>query len=252
MVRRDVTGDVAVVTIDEPDTANALTASTLKGLTRELEASADEEIGAVVLTGTGEAFCSGGDVETLGTWHEWESLERQQYLETGPHALSRLLLESKFATVAAVNGAAYGAGMDVALLCDVRIAAASARFCAAYVNVGVIPGDGGAWLLPRMIGHGRAMDLLLSGRVLEAQEALSWGVVTEVCERDELLGRAMKLAERLASRPPTARHTIRQLVFTGAAQSWNEHLETVAAQMALFGDSREHREALEKLWARKR
>ena len=126
----------------------------------------------------------------FASWHEWSSLERRSYLDTGPHELGRVLFESRFATVAAVNGAAFGAGLDVALLCDVRLASRSARFSPAYVNVGVIPGDGGAWLLPRIVGHGRAMDLLLSGRALDARDALTWGLVSEVCEPDALVDRA--------------------------------------------------------------
>ena len=251
-VRRDVSGEVAVVTIDEPKKGNSLTAATLEGLHRELDASAAEGIEAVVLTGSGAIFCSGGDLATLASWHEWSSLERRSYLDTGPHELGRVLFESRFATVAAVNGAAFGAGLDVALLCDVRLASRSARFSPAYVNVGVIPGDGGAWLLPRIVGHGRAMDLLLSGRALDARDALTWGLVSEVCEPDALVDRATEVAARLASRPGTARHLTRKLVFAGASQSWSEHLEAISAEMAILGDTEEHREAVSKVWARKR
>ncbi len=251
-VSRDVTGAVAVVTIDEPDKGNSLTEATLEGLHRELEASAAEGLEAIVLTGSGSIFCSGGDMAALTSWHEWESHERRAYLEAGPHELGRMMFESSFATVAAVNGAAYGAGMDVALLCDVRLASSAARFSPAYVNVGLVPGDGGAWLLPRIAGQGRALELLLSGRVLGAAEALEWGVVTEVCEADALVGRAIEVAEHLASRPTTARHLIRKLVFAGASQSWPEHLEAVAGEMAVLGGTEEHREAISKVWARKR
>jgi enoyl-CoA hydratase/carnithine racemase len=243
---------VAVVTIDEPEKGNSLTEATLEGLHRELEASGSEGLQAVVITGSGSIFCSGGDMAALTSWHEWEPQERREYLEAGPHELGRVMFESSFATIAAVNGAAFGAGMDVALLCDVRLASSAARFSPAYVNVGLVPGDGGAWLLPRIVGQGRALELLLSGRVLEAPEALEWGVVTEVCQPDALVSRAVEVAGRLASRPPTARHLIRKLVFAGASQSWPEHLEAVAHEMAIRGGSDEHREAISKVWARKR
>jgi enoyl-CoA hydratase/carnithine racemase len=251
-VHRQKTDDISVITLDDPASANALTPGTVDALLRVLATERADGTRCVVLTGTGSAFCAGGDTGTLASWQDWEPLERARYLESGPHALGRSLREGRFATVAAVNGAAYGAGMDIALSCDVRTASRHARFCQAYVNVGVIPGDGGAWLLPRMIGHGRALELLLTGREVDADEALAWGIVTHLSEPEHLLEDAIAVARTLASRPPTAQRVTRDLVYAGASQSWPEHLEAIALWMAAVGGSREHRDALASATAARR
>jgi enoyl-CoA hydratase/carnithine racemase len=251
-VHRERTGAVSVITLDDPGSANALTPNTIGALLGALADERADGTRCVVLTGRGSAFCAGGDASMLSTWQDWEPLERANYLESGPHALGSALRDGGFATVAAVNGAAYGAGMDIALACDVRIASRQARFCQAYVNVGVIPGDGGAWLLPRMIGHGRALELLLTGAEVDADEALEWGIVTHLSEPDRLLDDAMELAQTLASRPPTAQRMTRDLVFAAVTQSWPEHLEAIRLLMAAVGGSREHREAFASVTAARR
>jgi enoyl-CoA hydratase/carnithine racemase len=243
-VARERHGDVSVVTIDDPRRANALTAETVDGLLEALAAAAQDGTRCVVLTGSGTAFCAGGDAAMLSSWHEWEPLERKRYLEHGPHAVGRALRDGGFATLAAVNGAAYGAGMDIALSCDVRVAAPSARFCEAYVKIGVIPGDGGAWLLPRIIGHARALELLLTGREIDADQALAWGVVTHLADGEALLETALVLARELASVPLTAQRLTRELVYGAATESWSEHLETIGSWMAILAGSAEHRDAL--------
>jgi enoyl-CoA hydratase/carnithine racemase len=243
-VTRERRGDISVVTLDDPSTANALTAATVERLLEELAGAAQDGTRCVVLTGSGTAFCAGGDVGVLSSWHDWEPLERKRYLEDGPHAVGRALREGGFATVAAVNGAAYGAGMDIALSCDVRVAGPSARFCEAYVKVGVIPGDGGAWLLPRVVGQGRALELLLTGREVDAEQALAWGIVTHLAGPHDLFETALELAGQLASVPPTAQRLTRELVYGAAAQSWPEHLEAIGSWMAIMGGSSEHQDAL--------
>jgi enoyl-CoA hydratase/carnithine racemase len=246
-VRVDFREAVAVVTINDLDTANALTAETVDGLLGAFETVRAEQARCVVLTGSGRAFCSGGDLDTLKRWQEWEPPERKRYLETRPHEVGRALREGGLATVAAVNGAAYGAGMDLALSCDVRVATPSARFCQAYVNVGLVPGDGGAWLLPRVVGYGRALELLLTGRPVEAPETLDWGIVTHLVDPTELLDTALEIGDRLASRPAGAQQLTRELVFAGATQSWDEHLAAVSNLMAVVGGSSEHVAALASL-----
>jgi enoyl-CoA hydratase/carnithine racemase len=251
-VTRERRGEISVVTLDDPRTANALTAETVDRLLEELAGAAEDGTRCVVLTGSGTAFCAGGDAGLLSRWHEWEPLERKRYLERGPHAVGKALREGGFASVAAVNGAAYGAGMDIALSCDVRVASPGARFCEAYVRVGVIPGDGGAWLLPRVIGLGRALELLLTGREIDAEQALAWGVVTHLAEAEALLETALEVAGRLASVPPTAQRLTRELVWGAAAESWPEHLETIGSLMAIVGGSAEHRDALQRVMSSRR
>lgn len=247
VVSLDIDSTVATLRIDDPAHANALTAETVRGLLDGLEQAHAAGARCVILTGSGRFFCAGGDLRVLRVWSDWEPLQRREYLETGPHAVGRALRESGMASVAAVNGAASGAGMDLALSCDVRVAATDARFCEAYVNVGVVPGDGGAWLLPRLIGMGRAMELLLTGRELDASEALAWGVVTALVDPGDLLGRACEVAARLASRPPLARRLTRDLVLAAQGQTWEEHLEHVALLMASVAGGDEHRQTLDAI-----
>lgn len=251
-VTRERRDEISVVTLDDPGTANALTPETVDRLLEELRGAAGDGTRCVVLTGSGTAFCAGGDVRALSSWHEWEPLERKRYLERGPHAVGKALREGGFATVAAVNGAAYGAGMDIALSCDIRVAGPSARFCEAYVKVGVIPGDGGAWLLPRIIGHGRALELLLTGREIDAEDALAWGVVTHLAAPGELIETSLELAGRLAAVPPTAQRLTRELVYQAAAEPWAEHLETIGSWMAILGGSSEQRDALRSVVSSRR
>lgn len=249
-VTLEADGSVATLRIDDPAHANALTAETSHGLIAGFEEAAAAGARCVVLTGSDRFFCAGGDLTVLREWTDWEPLARRRYLQEGPHAIARALRDSGLASVAAVNGAASGAGMDLALLCDIRIAAPEATFCEAYVNVGVVPGDGGAWLLPRVVGLGRAMDLLLTGRTLLVDQALDWGVVTEVVEDDGLLARARKIGERLASRPPSARRLTRELALEAGGQTWEEHLHHASLVMASVAGSDEHREALGSVLAR--
>jgi enoyl-CoA hydratase/carnithine racemase len=249
-VTLEMEASVATLRIDDVSRANALAEDTARGLIAGFERAAADGGQCVILTGSGRFFCAGGDLNVIREWSDWEPLERREYLERGPHAIGRALRASGMASVAAVNGAASGAGMDLALLCDVRVASPEARFCEAYINIGVVPGDGGAWLLPRMIGLGRAMDLLLSGRTLPAQEALDWGIVTELVEGEQLLPRAREIAERLASRPPVARRLTREIVLEAGGQTWEEHLHHISLLMASVAGSAEHREALKPVLAR--
>ena len=134
--------------------------------------------GAIVLTGQGSVFSAGGDLDVLSEWHTWSLERRSRYVEEGPQAVISWLLNAPVATVCAVNGAAYGAGFELALACDLRIASTDATFCEAFIRIEVVPGDGGTWLLPRFVGIGRALDMLLTGRVVAADEALSIGLVS--------------------------------------------------------------------------
>lgn len=238
-------GGIAVIIIDDQHNGNALTGSTTAGLIDGLSEAGKAGATAVVLTGSEGMFCAGGDLRVLEEWSGWEPLRRRDYLARGPHAIARAIDDSGLASVAAVNGYAGGAGMDLAMVCDIRLASPRARFCEAYVNIGVVPGDGGAWLLPRIVGMGRAMDLLLTGRTIAADEALAWGLVTEVVGADQLLSRAIETAERLGSRSPTARSLTRELVLGSGAETWGEHLERVGFVMAAVAGGDEHRQAVE-------
>lgn len=238
---------VAVVRLGSQETGSALNTEMCRAIIDALETAADGGADAAVVTGTGRFFSTGGDLKTLKEWSSWPTLKRRDWLHNGPQAVGRTLTTIPIPVVAAVNGPAFGAGLDLALACDLRVAASSARFCAAYVNLGVIPGDGGAWLLPHLIGAGPAMDLLLTGRVVDADEALRLGLVTRVVADDVVLPDAVDLARTLGGKPGQATTAIRQAVHAASTQSFIQHLEYAGLLMDAIAGSQEHAEAVERL-----
>jgi enoyl-CoA hydratase/carnithine racemase len=248
-VTTEVHDGVAVLTLDD-GRANALDRDGCGRLVDAIE-DAGSRAEALVLTGARSIFSAGGDLALLQEWHTWEPPQRSAEVAEGPHAVTRALLDAPVPTVAAVNGAAVGAGLDLALVCDLRVAATTASFCEAYVHVGVIPGDGGAWLLPRHIGMGAALDLLLTGRTVDVQEARTLGIVGRVCEPERLLDEARALARTLADRPRQAVVAIRRAVYDGAAESFDAHLRSAARLMGALGGTAEHRAAVDRIAARR-
>jgi len=146
--------------------------------------------------------------------------------------------------IAAVNGPAVGGGMDVALMCDVRVAAQSARFAETYARVGLLPGVGGAWFLPRIIGPAAALDLFWTGRWVEADEALTLGIVNRVFPDDEFADAARTYATEIANAAPLSVRAIKKLVYQGLESSLDTHLDALAAQLAVVRTSADHKEAI--------
>ncbi|MGH2747734.1 MAG: enoyl-CoA hydratase/isomerase family protein [Actinomycetota bacterium] len=192
-------GDIAYVTISRPERANALDAETARAIADAIAAVEAERV--VVLTGEGKAFCAGGDLEELERWAAGGAEQIRDELYGGFQAMIRAIRDSDAVVIAAVNGAAVGAGMDLALACDLRIAGASARFGQVWVGLGVIPGTGGAWLTQHLAGPTRAAELLLTGDIISAEEALSAGLVNAVVPDDSLLDEARALAARILRHP---------------------------------------------------
>lgn len=153
-------------------------------------------------------------------------------------------------TIAAVNGPAIGAGFDLVLYCDLAIASTDARFCEQFVNIGLIPGDGGAWILPRRLGWQIAADLAFTGRTVDAEEAKRIGIVREVVEPDALMARTRELAAHIAGRPPLAVRYIKMLLRQGWEQGLDEHLSHCAALQALCQKSDDHAAALDAFMQR--
>ena len=209
-VRRD--GPVAVVTLDRPDVYNAFTLAMVRELRARLdELTADASVGAIVLTGAGKAFCSGGDVaEMFDNLHRAE----QHFLDltADHHAVVTLLVAGPKPVVCALNGVAAGGGFGLALCGDIRLASTAARFKPAYFKLGVAPDGGSTWLLPRLVGFTRAQRILLDDRMMSAEEACELGLVHEVVPPDRLHERAMAEAKRLASGPSFALAAMKRLM----------------------------------------
>ena len=225
-VKFHVSGAVGVITLDRPESRNALTPEMIGELGRAVTQCASPKVRAVLLTGAGGAFCAGANVRDLV-----QTLE-----EAGPDGISQAIRELADAlhnnvvlplrrlpkpVVAGVNGAAAGAGFSLTLAADLRVAAQSARFLMAYANIGA-PADGGStWLLPRLLGAGRAMELYLASQPIGAPRALELGLVSQVCPDDELDRHALETATRLSEGPTIAYGRVKELY----ERSWDSTLE---------------------------
>jgi enoyl-CoA hydratase/carnithine racemase len=193
-------GDIATVTIQRPDKRNALNAATATELAARLT-QAGAQARVVIVTGEGAAFCAGGDLEELQAWSAKTPEEVSTTLYGSFQQMIRSIRSSDAIYIAAINGAAVGAGMDLALACDLRVAADNARLGQVWVRLGVIPGTGGAWLTQHLAGPTKAAELLLTGDLIDAQQALAANLVNEVVPADDLMPAAQRLAERILKHP---------------------------------------------------
>ncbi|MCZ4080314.1 crotonase/enoyl-CoA hydratase family protein [Rhodococcus sp. H36-A4] len=247
MVERN--GDIVTWTLNSPDTRNAISdEAMILALENAIDAvNADESVRVAILTGAGSAFSSGGNVkhmrDKVGMFGGTPAELRQGYRH-GIQRIPRAFANCEVPVVAAVNGPAIGAGCDLAVMCDLRIASTAARFAESFVKVGIIPGDGGAWLLPRAIGMARASEMALTGDAIDAARALDWGLVSQVVEPDELLGAAHALAERVAANPPQVVRMTKRLLREGQHQSLESLLELSAAMQAVAHHTADHQEAV--------
>ena len=244
-----------VWTLNRPDTRNALTAEVVDAIVAAVaDVNADHSVRAVVLTGAGRAFSSGGNVKDMrdrtGMFAGTPAELRQGYR----HGIQRMTLAMdacEVPTIAAVNGPAVGAGCDLAMMCDVRIAAASASFAESFVKVGLIPGDGGAWFLPKVAGMSRAAEMAFTGDAVDADTALAWGIASRVVADRELVAAAERLAGRIAANPPHVLRMTKQLLRQGRHQPLADHLDLAAAMQALAHHTSDHAEAIDAMLAKR-
>jgi enoyl-CoA hydratase/carnithine racemase len=198
-VTLSVEGDVAMITLTRPEKRNALNAESARAMRTAIEEASTSRV--TIITGTGRAFCAGGDLEELQRWSEMGGDEIASVLYESFQGMIRAIRASDSVVIAAINGAAVGAGMDLALACDLRVAASGAKLGQVWVTLGVIPGTGGAWLTQSLAGPGRAAELLLTGDLVTAEEALTAGLVNEVVPAEALLSAARALADRVLRHP---------------------------------------------------
>lgn len=234
----DVEEHVATITLNKPERLNAFDDEMLDEWAEAIRAAdADPEVRAVIITGAGRGFCSGMNVqnEAGGTGvlrTEATVSTRRHSLRDRVHPIPRALIQMEKPYIAAINGAAAGAGMDMASMADIRFASSTARAGMTYVRMGLIPGDGGCYTLPRLVGTQRALDLIWSGRLITAQEMKEIGYVLDVFEPDELMPRVTDYARQIARGPATAVQVSKKLVYRSATIAFDEHLDM--AQMAMF------------------
>lgn len=245
------TGPIRTWTINLPSVGNAITGKDLITAFEDAvdRANADTEIHAIILTGEGKIFSAGGNIKEMADQAGMFGLsaldQRHAYvdgIQRIPRALSRL----EVPLIAAVNGAAIGAGCDLAMMCDIRIASERASFAESFVQLGLIPGDGGTWFLQRIIGFERAAEMTLTGDRVDAATALEWGLVSRVVPHDDLLPAARELAERIAKNPSHALRMAKRLLQESRTGSLESTLGMAAAMQPLAHRDPEHEQRIAK------
>ena len=244
------TGAIVTLTLNAPDERNAL--SNQSQWDEIVDAcgriARDQSVKVLILTGAGSAFCAGGNVKDMRDKKGIAGGTPNDIREGYRHGIQRIplaLFNLDVPTIAAVNGAAIGAGCDLACMCDIRIASTKAKFAESFVKLGIIPGDGGAWLLPRVVGMSKAAELTFTGDTIDADEALRIGLVSRVAAPDDLMKEAQALAARIAANPAPALRMAKRLMREGQHMRLDSLLEMSAAFQAIAHHTKEHDQALE-------
>ncbi|WP_028660585.1 crotonase/enoyl-CoA hydratase family protein [Nocardioides insulae] len=246
-VTRD--GHVETWTLDLPDARNPISGD---DMIDAIVAAADRvnrdvDVRAVIVTGAGSAFSAGGNIKDMqrgdGLFGHPAHRQRVAYRD-GIQRIPRALDACEVPLIAAVNGPAVGAGCDLAMMCDLRVASTTAFFAESFVKLGIIPGDGGAYFLPRAVGAARAAEMALTGDRVDAATALEWGMVSRVVVPEELLGAARELADRVAVNPPQAVRMAKKLLREAQGQSLDTVLSLSAAFQAIAHQTNDHTEAV--------
>lgn len=245
---------VVTLTLNDPDMRNALsTQEQYDALVAAVSrAQEDASVSCVILTGAGSSFCSGGNLKDMkyksgisgGSPYDIRDNYRR-----GIQKIALALYHLDLPTIAAINGPAIGAGCDLTCMCDIRIASDKARMAESFVKLGITPGDGGAWLLPRVVGMSKAAEMTFTGEVLDAQQALACGLVSRVVPHDQLLDEAMALAQRIAANPRPALRMAKRLLREGPHQRLEAALDLAGSYQAIAHFTPEHAVAVETFLA---
>lgn len=247
-LRYAVDGHIATITLDRPDAHNAYSDAMVRSLVAALgEADGDPEVRCIVLTGAGKSFCAGGDLKAMrdksGMFEGGPAKLREHYMrgiQTIPQAFARC----ETPVVAAMNGAAIGAGLDLACMCDLRVCSSRAKLGSTFVKVGLVPGDGGAYFLARTIGFARALELMLTARVIKAEEAMRIGLVHRVAEPEAVLMTAIDLANQIAAQPPAAVRFTKRAAYRSHEADLQQALELAATYQGVVQNTEDHAEAV--------
>jgi enoyl-CoA hydratase/carnithine racemase len=239
----EVKENIAFITLNRPEAKNAFSPEMLRLWREYLEtAKADDVVRVIIVTGKGDTFCSGGDIKDMaeGKLRSWDM---KRFLWDGVHRIVLTLEDLDKPVIAAINGAAMGAGLDMALMCDLRVVSNKARLAESYIAMGLVPGDGGAYFLPRLVNTSKALELLLTGDALNAEEALGLGIVNKVVPHEHLMEETIKLAQKIADKPPLAVRMMKRAVYQAQASSLRTHLDYISSQLSLLSETEDHIEA---------
>ncbi|HVY18214.1 MAG TPA: crotonase/enoyl-CoA hydratase family protein [Rhodopila sp.] len=243
-------GPIVTLTLNDPAMRNPISEKAMvDGIVDALDRlNQDGSVRVAILTGAGSAFSSGGDLRKMKQAAEERAVKpalTPRYYKFGIQRIPLMFEKLDVPIIAAVNGPAIGAGLDLACMCDIRIAGQSAKFAESFVKVGIVPGDGGAFLLPRAVGYAKACEMAFTGDMLDAQEALACGLVSRVVPDAELLDAAKGLAQRIAANPPHAVRMAKRLLIEGRHARLDTVLELSASLQALTHATADHREAVD-------
>lgn len=255
-IERD--GTVLIVAMNRPEERNAISDGNacleFEAMCRDV--NADHGISAVILTGRGTAFSAGGNLKKMrdrsGFAPSLTPMATRYSYRDNIHHIPLALYELEVPVIAAVNGPAVGAGLDLACMCDIRIAADEATFAESFVKLGLVSGDGGAWLLPRIVGASKAAEMSFTGEALSASEALACGLVSKVVAGGDLINEARDLAKRIAANPVHALRLTKRLLREGEHMRLASLLELSGAFQAIAHETQDHKDALERALAGRR
>ncbi len=244
-----VDGRIALLTMSRDDVRNELTGT---GLVDDIcntitWVNAQTDISVLILTGEGKAFSAGGNVKDMasrGGAFAGDVPEVESRYRAGIQRIPLALHAAELPVIAAVNGPAIGAGCDLACMCDFRIASENAKFGETFINLGIIPGDGGAWFVQRLIGYQRAAEMVLTGKVINADEAKEIGLVLDVVSADDLMTRSMALANAMASRPPQALRYTKRMLKQAQRMELPDFLDLCATYQGICHNTEDHLEAV--------
>lgn len=247
LVERD--GNIEIWTLNLPEIRNPISSPDIIDalVDNVARVNQDYDVRCVILTGAGSAFSAGGNVKDMvdqAGMFGGSPYELRDGYRNGIQRIPMALYHCQVPVIAAVNGPAVGAGCDLTLMCDMRVASEKAWFAESFVGLGIIPGDGGAWLLTKTLGPARAAEMALTGDRVKSDQALEWGLVNQVVAPEELIDAAKKLAGRVAKNPPHSIRLAKQLLRESQHQSLASLLELSASMQALAHHTADHREAL--------
>lgn len=247
-IHTDLSGGAFTITMDEPDRGNPLSRETYRDLCAALEAADGTDARCLVLEGAGDAFSTGADIESLGTEDEPPTLEeRVETIQTHEHRFARELIEHPLPSVAKVDGAAIGDGACFALACDIPLASERARIGFSHARFALSMDCAGSYVLPRLVGRGVAMELALTGKIVDGERAHELGLVNHVYPDDEFEQRADDLVEELATGAPVAQRQIKRLVRKGYDRDLDEVLRDEATSQVVAADTEDYDRAAEAL-----
>ena len=239
---------VATITLNFPEKLNAFNNEMLHAWAERLRECRDrDDVRVIVVTGAGRGFCSGGDTGGMGASDKTSPRQAKDNLQQNIHPIALTLETIDKPVICALNGVAAGAGLDMALHCDIRYAAASARFAETYTRVGLVPGNGAAWFLPRIVGVQKALEMLWTAEFVNAEQAKEIGLVLDVFPDETFMDDVMKIAKKIANNAPISVRYIKRLVYQGQTMDLRTHFDQVSSHMIVARTSQDHIEAIDAM-----